>query len=108
VVIVDKESEEFSNPDLKNAVEPTSQLKAWLVEYVGRKYQGELARARVESGQKIDWNGDITVEMIVDAFSHEFPEFLMAVAEENFIRGYRQGISDTDTGWGMLDARQPE
>lgn len=108
MIIADKESEEFSNPDLKNAVEPTSQLKTWLVDYVGRKYQGELARARVESEQEIDWNGDVTVEMIVDVFSHEFPEFLMAVAEENFIRGYRQGISDTDTGWGMLDARQPE
>ena len=107
MIIADKESEEFSNPDLKNAVEPTSQLKTWLVDYVGRKYQGELARARVESDQEIDWNGDVTVEMIVDV-SHEFPEFLMAVAEENFIRGYRQGISDTDTGWGMLDARQPE
>lgn len=108
MIIADKEAEEFMNPDLNKAVESDSQLKTWLVDYVGRKYQGEVARARVETGQEIEWDGDVTVDMIVETFSAEFPEFLMAIAEENFIRGYKQGISDMDTGWGLLDARQPE
>jgi hypothetical protein len=30
--------------------------------------------------------------------SVEFPEFIMALAEENFIRGYRQAFVDTETG----------
>jgi hypothetical protein len=28
----------------------------------------------------------------------EFPEFLLAIAEENFIRGYEQALYDVDYG----------
>lgn len=108
MIIADKEGKKFSNPDLQSVVASEGQLKTWLVDYVGRKYQSELARARVETEQEIEWNGDVTVEMIVETMSHEFPEFLMSVAEENFIRGYRQGVLDTDTGWGLLNAEQPK
>ena len=31
----------------------------------------------------------------------DFPEFLMVVAEENWIRGYRQGIVDVEKGMEM-------
>ena len=40
----------------------------------------------------------VTVHMIVEVISDEFPEFLLAVAEENFIRGYHQALADVDTG----------
>ena len=40
--------------------------------------------------------------MIVEAMSEEFPEFIMAIAEENFIRGYRQGLTDME----QIDAEQ--
>jgi hypothetical protein len=36
--------------------------------------------------------------MIVHAMADEFPEFLLAVAEENFIRGYQQALYDVDYG----------
>jgi hypothetical protein len=36
--------------------------------------------------------------MIVEVVSQEFPEFLMAVAEENWIRGYHQALEDVETG----------
>lgn len=32
--------------------------------------------------------------MIVDTLAHEFPEFVMIMAEENWARGYQQGIND--------------
>ena len=32
--------------------------------------------------------------MAVDVFAVEFPEFLLAVAEENFLRGYEQALAD--------------
>jgi len=32
--------------------------------------------------------------MIIEMMSIQFPEFLMAVAEENFIRGYTQAMAD--------------
>ena len=36
--------------------------------------------------------------MIVGVMATEFPEFVLAVAEENFIRGYRQAFTDMETG----------
>ena len=30
----------------------------------------------------------------VDTLAHEFPEFVMIMAEENWVRGYQQGIDD--------------
>ena len=33
--------------------------------------------------------------MIIQVIAEEFPEFLLPVAEENFIRGYQQAINDT-------------
>ena len=40
--------------------------------------------------------------MIVHTLAEEFPEFLMAVAEENWIRGYQQAIHDVDEGQKLL------
>ena len=36
--------------------------------------------------------------MIVDQLANEFPEFVLAVAEENFVRGYQQALTDVDIG----------
>lgn len=57
-------------------------LKHYLVNYVGHKKQPE--------------DNQVNVEMIVETMAEEFPEFLMVVAEENFIRGYQQAFADLD------------
>ena len=72
------------NPILEQKVESDNELKTWLVNYVGDKCSPE--------------DGEITVEMIVDTLSEQFPEFLMAVAEENWIRGYHQALEDATEG----------
>jgi len=72
------------NPILEQKVEPDNELKSWLVGYVGDKQDPE--------------DDNITVEMIVDTISEQFPEFLMAVAEENWIRGYHQALIDVEEG----------
>jgi len=59
-------------------------LKEMLVEYVGNKFATE----------QDDGDFEVTVQMIVDTLAHEFPEFVMIMAEENWIRGYQQGIDD--------------
>ena len=41
---------------------------------------------------------NVTVEMIVDVIAKEFPEFLLVVAEENWVRGYQQAIQDVEEG----------
>ena len=74
--------EDQENPTLKETVEKDSGLKELVVEYIGETLEPE--------------DGDITVEMAIEVFAKEFPEFLMAVAEENFIRGYQQAFLDLD------------
>jgi hypothetical protein len=59
-------------------------LKQMLIEYVGNKYTTEKDEGEFE----------VTVQMIVDTLAHEFPEFVMIMAEENWVRGYQQGIDD--------------
>ncbi len=44
---------------------------------------------------------EVTVEMIVETMAKEFPEFLMAIAEENWIRGYHQALDDVEVGQKM-------
>ena len=59
-------------------------LKEMLLEYVGKKFATEENEGEFE----------VTVQMIVDTLAHEFPEFVMIMAEENWLRGYQQGIDD--------------
>tara|TARA_R110000851_G_scaffold60526_2_gene139577 strand:+ start:184 stop:474 length:291 start_codon:yes stop_codon:yes gene_type:complete len=73
------------NPTLKNKIEDaTDGLKGLLVDYVGDKQEPE--------------NDEVTVEMIINTLADEFPEFLMVVAEENWIRGYHQALTDVEAG----------
>ena len=72
---------DFNNPELLVGVQADGELKEWLVEYVGNKF------ADPDSGL-------VNVEMITEVFAKEFPEFLLAVAEENWVRGYHQALED--------------
>ena len=50
-------------------------------------------------GNTLDPEADeITVEQVVEVFAEQFPEFLLAVAEENWIRGYQQALNDAEEG----------
>lgn len=85
-----KSNEFNSTPDLSKNVDAETPIKTWLVDYVGNKTDPE--------------DGQVTVEMIVDTLADEFPEFVMALAEENWIRGYQQGIHDVEAGRKMAEA----
>ena len=86
-------NEENGNEDLKVVVNEDGEMKSWLVDYVGEKNNPE---------------GDaVTLEMIVDTMAEEFPEFLFAVAEEKFIRGYKQAITDTRS-WDATSEKEDE
>ena len=58
-------------------------LKEYMIDYVGNKHNPE--------------NDDVTVEMVVETLADEFPEFLLMVAEENYIRGYEQALDDVNS-----------
>ena len=73
---------EIVNKDLAAAVGLESPLKQMVVDYIGERLDPE--------------DGDVTVQMAVDVFAVEFPEFLLAIAEENFLRGYHQAMLDIE------------
>tara|TARA_B100000941_G_C28184672_1_gene388788 strand:- start:55 stop:381 length:327 start_codon:yes stop_codon:yes gene_type:complete len=64
--------------------------------------EGPLKEVMLEYVGKLNETEDVTTEMIVHTLAEEFPEFLMAVAEENWIRGYQQAIHDVDEGQKLL------
>ena len=59
----------------------TTGLKQLVVNYIGNRLLAEE---------------EVTVDMAVQVFAAEFPEFLMAIAEENFLRGYQQALDDIE------------
>jgi len=71
------------NPTLKETIEPENDLKNMLVEYVGEKLNPN--------------DSNVNIEMIVEVMAREFPEFLLALAEENWILGYQQAMADVET-----------
>jgi hypothetical protein len=75
---------EDTTQGLKETVNTDTIMKSWLVNYVGVQHNPE--------------EDAVTVEMIVETMAKEFPEFLMAVAEENWVRGYHQALEDIETG----------
>ena len=64
-------------------------MKELLLNYIGDKMSPE--------------NDEITTEMIVEAMATEFPEFLMVIAEENWIRGYHQAMTDVEMGEKLIN-----
>ena len=83
--------EEQKNKTLEEVVGKDTELKNWLVEYVGSKKEPE--------------DGNVTEDMIVTTVADEFPEFLLAVAEENWIRGYEQALTDVDVGKNIIEEK---
>jgi len=81
-----------ASPVLKESVEPDNDLKNMLVEYVGEKLSPQ--------------DQNVTVEMIIEVLADEFPEFVLALAEENWIRGYQQGLDDVHSGEQMFKAEK--
>ena len=77
------EEELHSNPLLAATVDGNSELKEFLVNYTGTKLQPE--------------DEQVTVHMIAEMVAAEFPEFIYAIAEENFLRGYQLGLEDATT-----------
>ena len=66
----------------KEVVKSDSELKELFIDFVGQRLQPD--------------NGEVTVEMCVEVFALEFPEFLLLVAQENFLRGYSQCMKDIE------------
>ena len=80
-----KTEEKYIEEDPKYfLVKNDTKLKELIVNYVGEQLH--------------PLKPEVTVEDIVNIFADEFPEFLMTVAEENWVRGYQQALVDVDYG----------
>ena len=76
---------EDKNPELDKVLNPEdSDLKDLIVNYIGNKLDPPDT-------------DEITLEMAVLVLMEEFPELLLALAEENFIRGYKQAFTDIES-----------
>ena len=73
---------ENKNTELLMPIAENNEMKRLLVNYVGEQLEPE--------------NDEVTMEMVIQVMSLEFPEILLAIAEENFIRGYQQAMWDVD------------
>tara|TARA_Y100000592_G_scaffold89387_1_gene146569 strand:+ start:1376 stop:1672 length:297 start_codon:yes stop_codon:yes gene_type:complete len=89
-----KDSVDETSDILEKSVHPENELKTILVNYVGEKQTPD--------------GDNVTVEMIVDQLANEFPEFVLAVAEENFVRGYQQALTDVEVGRKAWEEEQQE
>ena len=67
---------------MSEQVKNDTPLKDLIVDFVGNKLNPE--------------NDEVTIEHITEVFSEEFPEFLLKMAEENWINGYTQALNDVD------------
>ena len=88
------EEEYNKNPTLAEILEPENDLKNILIQYIGKKINPE--------------DNNVSVEMVVDVMAAEFPEFLLVIAEENFIRGYQQALDDVELGRKMMEREDEE
>tara|TARA_R110001583_G_scaffold117477_1_gene268591 strand:+ start:1730 stop:1978 length:249 start_codon:yes stop_codon:yes gene_type:complete len=80
---------ETSNPNLKKVVFPETALKHALVDFAGNKFEPE--------------DGNVTVEMIIQALGEDFPELIWTLAEENFFRGYEQALADLQSVEAVME-----
>ena len=87
-ILSEKEFLDKMDSELLEKVVVNSELKSIIVDYVGKKYNPD--------------DDAVTLEMVIEAFAEEFKEFLLPIAEENFIRGYQQALADVEAGETFL------
>tara|TARA_R100000008_G_C3474153_1_gene110512 strand:- start:232 stop:513 length:282 start_codon:yes stop_codon:yes gene_type:complete len=80
------------NAILEVPLEQGDELKNLIVEYVGQQVQPE--------------NDEVTLEMVIECLAAEFKELVLAMAEENWVRGYHQAMEDMTEGEKLYKAEQ--
>lgn len=75
--------DENENPALSEQVSvDDSPLRNMIVDYVGHTLQPE--------------GNIVNLEMVIEVLGSEFPELVLALAEENWVRGYQQALEDVE------------
>ena len=66
----------------RQVIKRENDLKDLIVDFVGSKLNPE--------------RDEVTIEHIAKVFSEDFPELVIAMAEENWRNGYTQALNDVD------------
>ncbi len=69
---------------LDNTVDSDNELKEYIINYVGKKLEPE--------------DDQVSVGMIIDVLADDFPQLVLCLSEENWIRGYQQALCDVEEG----------
>jgi hypothetical protein len=77
-----KDMVEIEDTTKEQIVTGNTKLKELLVDYTGKK----------ESPK----DDSVTVEMIINTLVDDFPELMLVIAEENYLRGYEQALDDVN------------
>lgn len=83
---------EIENNNLAKKLEKQNALKESVIDYVGNRLNPE--------------DGEVTTEMVIEVMATDFPEIVLALAEENFIRGYHQALTDVDLGKRLVSEKE--
>jgi len=68
-----------------------SELKDHIVQYVGNAKNPE--------------NDEVNLAMIIEVLSEEFPELILCISEENWVRGYHQALVDVEAGENIANEK---
>tara|TARA_R100000808_G_C2117741_1_gene129862 strand:- start:733 stop:1050 length:318 start_codon:yes stop_codon:yes gene_type:complete len=63
-----------------SSTDSESELRNYIINYTGTKLDPK--------------DGNVDINMVAEVLADEFPEFIYAFAEENFVRGYELGLDD--------------
>jgi len=86
-----KMSDKFVNKGiLDKTVEARNELQEDLVRHVGNRINQQ--------------EDQVTIGQVIGVLASEFPELVITIAEENWIRGYKQGLDDAQ----IADVMDPE
>ena len=84
-------SDKFVNKGiLDKTVEARNELQEDLVRHVGNRINQQ--------------EDQVTIGQVIGVLASEFPELVITIAEENWIRGYKQGLEDSQ----IADVMDPE
>ena len=81
-------SEELTT--LNNEATGGNELQDYIINYVGEKINPE--------------DDQVTVGMIIDVLAEQFPQLVLCISEENWVRGYQQALVDVEEGEKLFNA----
>lgn len=87
-------SQQLSTLDKNVKNETNSEIANYLINYTGQKLNPK--------------DDEVTIGMIIDVLSEEFPTLVLCLSEENWVRGYQQALTDVQEGEKLYNEEIPK